>query len=125
MIKLNKNSLEIMPNLLDEIHDRYFHFGNIVFDKDSGEWKLPLGEKRKHFFGKVIVSKVLKVVGVTHYHCNDITGIGQNSINEVHIDLDAGTIDIECNAPAEVKVWVNPDFEMFLENTKPKDEQKQ
>ena len=115
MVILDKNNLESMPYLMDEIHDRYFHFDDIVFDSDSAKCKLFLGEKKKGLFGKVVVTKILKITGATHCHCSDIAGIGQNSINEVHIDLDKGTINIECNAPAELKISVHPDFKITIE----------
>src|SRR4030042_5437077 len=102
MLKLDKNSLELIPDLMDEIHDRYFHFDDIIFSQDTSEWKMPLGEKRKWLLGKVIVSKVLKITGVTHCNCVDAAKIGQNSVNEIHVDLSKDTIDIECSAPAEI-----------------------
>lgn len=115
MLKLDKNSTESMPDLMDEVHDRYFHFDDIVFSQDTGEWKMPLGEKRRALFGKVIISKILKITGVTHWNCADIAGIGQNSINQIHIDLDKKTIDMECNAPAEIRLSITPDFEISVE----------
>jgi len=115
MIKLDKNNLELMPDLMDEVHDRYFHFDDIVFSQDTGEWKMLLGEKRKKLFGKVIVSKVLKITGVTHWNCTDTAKIKQNSVNEIHIDLSENSIDIECNAPAEIKLSITPNFEILLE----------
>jgi len=120
MIKVDKNSLYLMPKLLDEICDRYFRFDAIVFSKDSGELKLFLGEKKRWFFGEVIISKVLKITGVTHSSCIDTERIGQNSIKQVHIDLDKGTIDIECHAPAEMKHSITPDFEISVEKKESK-----
>jgi hypothetical protein len=120
MLTLDKDSLELLPDLMNEIHDRYFHFDDIVFSQDTGEWKMLLGEKRKRLLGKVIVSKVLKITRVTHCNCTDIAGIGQNSINQIHIDLDKKTINMECNAPAEIRLSITPDFEISVENKEPK-----
>ena len=115
MIKIYRNNLNLITELLDEIHDRYFHFKDIVFDKDSGELKIPLGERRRWFFGNVIVTKVLKVTKVVDFHFEDTAQISQNSINEVHIDLNKGLINIECNAPGEISFTIKSDFEISLE----------
>ena len=58
MIVLDKNSIESMPCLMDEVHDRYFHFDDIVFNRDAGEWKMPLGEKRKALFKAAQLSQI-------------------------------------------------------------------
>jgi len=115
VLKLDKNSIESMPNLMDEVHDKNFQFDDIVFSQDTGEWKMPLGEKRRALFGKVIISKILKITGVTHWNCSDIAEIGLNSINKIHVDLDRETIDIECNAPAEIRLSITPYFEISVE----------
>ena len=120
MVILDKNNLESMPCLMDEVHDRYFHFDDIVFSRDTGEWKMPLGEKRKALIGKVIISKVLKITGVTNWSYADIAEIGQNSINKIHVDLDKETIEIECNAPSEIKLSITPDFEISVEKKESK-----
>lgn len=115
MIKIDRNSLNLITELLDEIHDRYFHFEDIVFNKDSGELKIPLGERRRWFSMNVIVTKVLKITKMVNFHLEDTAKISQNSINEVHIDLNKGLIDIECNAPAEIRLSITPDFEISVE----------
>jgi len=117
MLRLDKDTLTSTSNLLDEVHDRYFEFDDIVFDTESGELKLYLGEKRKRFFGRVIVSKVLKIRGVTDCTSADTARISQNSINNIKIDIDRGIIDIECNAPAEFRLHMKPDFEILLESS--------
>jgi hypothetical protein len=115
MLTIGKDNIDKIDCLMDQVHDRYFDFDDIAFDESSGEWKLSLGEKRKYLLGGVVVTKVLRITGVRHCSCNDLAKIGQNSINEIHVDLHEGTIDIECNAPAEIKLSVTRDFEISVE----------
>jgi len=115
VLRIDKDTLTLMPDLLDEIHDRYFEFDDVVFDRESGELKLSLGDKREVVFGKVIVSKSLKISSVSDCICNDTAKISQNSINKIDINAEDGFIDIECNAPAEFRIYIKPDFEIFLE----------
>jgi len=105
-----------MPDLLDEIHDRYFEFDDVVFNRESGELELSLGDKRAGIFGKVIVSKSFKISSVLDCICIDTAKISQNSINKIDINIEDGFIDIECNAPAEFRIYIKPDFELLLDN---------
>jgi len=109
-VMLNKTNLEKLPDLLDEIHDRHFWIDEITYDKNCCEWKLSFGERKKGPF-----NRILKVTGVTQFICNDIAGTVLNSINTLLVDIDNNCITLECNAPAEIKLSVRPDFEISID----------
>jgi hypothetical protein len=109
-MKINRTNLNELPRLLDEIHDRHFWIDEIVYDKNQCEWKLPFGERKKGPF-----NRTLRITGVTQFLCNDIAGTVSNSINKPIIDLDNHCIILDCNAPAEIKLSIQPDFEISVE----------
>jgi len=106
-MKLNRSSRELLPNLLDEIHDRYFDLDRIIYDKATSEWNLFFGESRKGPF-----DHLLKITGVTEYVCHDTEKIGIYDINELIIDLDKLLITLDCNVPLDIRLSVNPNFEI-------------
>lgn len=109
-MRLKKSSLKMLSNLLDNIHDNYFWINQVVYNKDKSEVVLQLGEKKKGPF-----NKVLRFSMVAEYVCEDIAGTGLNSINVITVDTVNNVIIVECNAPADIRLSMQPDFEIILE----------
>lgn len=108
-MRLDKSSLNRLPDLLDKVHDRYFWITQVVYDKNESKLALRLGEKKKGPF-----NRVLSISAVTGYVCEDIAGTGLNSIDILMIDLEKNIIIIKCNAPANIQLQVCSDFEIIL-----------
>jgi hypothetical protein len=109
-MKLDKSSINLLSNLLDEIHDRFFWINQILYDKNKSELVLHLGERKKGPY-----SRALKIKAVEKYICEDIAGTNLNSINILTVDLENNIISVECNAPANIKLYVRPEFEIILD----------
>ena len=108
-MKLNSSNLDLLPDLLDEIHDRYFSLDDITYDKNILEWMLFFGESRKGPF-----ERLLRISGVTDYICNDPEKIVIYDMNKLTVDLARNLITLECNVPLDIKLHIRPDFEIYV-----------
>jgi len=110
-MKLDKSNIrEMLPCLVDEIHDRYFCLDSIAYHRDRSEWKLFFGQSRKGPF-----DRVLKVTGVHEYICHDTEKIAIYDMNKLIIDIDKQLITLECNVPLDIRLSIYPDFQICVE----------
>lgn len=110
-MKLNISNLDQLKTLLDEIHDRYFMFDQIEYDSSQREWNLFFGEKKKGPF-----NKTLRITGVTKYIGDDTEGTVLNSLNKLIVNLDEWLITLDCNVPIDIRLNVDPCFEICTES---------
>jgi hypothetical protein len=92
-----------------EIHDAYFDLDQLVLDGDAASVPLSRVDVRKRLIGwtsrlgenptwdaQLVVRRVVEVL------VEDDQGIGTYSINQLALDIDAGTIRLDLNEAASV-----------------------
>ncbi|MBW7991872.1 MAG: hypothetical protein FVQ84_17890 [Planctomycetes bacterium] len=109
-LNINRLNLNLLSDLMDEIHDRYFNLSQVVFDREMLEWKLNFGNSKKEPF-----DNLLRIKGVHEYtYCKD-QGIERYMINKLEINIDKQSIIIESCQYLTLNLSINPDFEIYVE----------
>jgi hypothetical protein len=109
-MNVNSSTLSLLSDLIDEIHDSEFCLSEVMFNRETGEWKLYLRKAKKEPF-----CNLLRITGVREYTYSKDQGIEIYMIDELIIDLDKETIVLETCQYLTLTLAVNPDFEIYLE----------
>jgi hypothetical protein len=94
---------------MDEIHDSEFNLSQVMFDRDTLEWKVYFRKSKKEPF-----DNLLRITGVNEYTYSNDQGIETYMIDELKINLDKQSIIIESCQYLTLNLLINPDFEIYL-----------
>ncbi|KPK48587.1 MAG: hypothetical protein AMK72_06555 [Planctomycetes bacterium SM23_25] len=109
-MQLTRDNLQLLPQLLDEIHDRYFDLQRVQYDREAGQWRLPFGDSKYGPYEHAVV-----VRGVREYHLQDTERIRFYCINELKFSLETESVILTCDVPIGIRLDVQPDFVVSLE----------
>lgn len=106
-MRVDRENMEKLPELLSEIHDMWFDVHEITFDEVKHEFVL--------FFGatKDLYDHYLKVEGVRRCEIKDTEKVGQYDINYLSISLKKSTISIIGCITIRITLKVTPDFRII------------
>jgi hypothetical protein len=91
------------------IHDAYFNIDNMRFDEPAGVWSLPIGSNKLGPF-----ERELRITGAKAVRVRDTERIGIYDIGALKFDDRRQELELVCNVPLGVRIEVNPDFVVFL-----------
>ena len=108
-MQLTRDNLQLLPLLLDEIHDRYFDLEKVEYDKSRSQWKVVFGDSKRGPYERALV-----ITGVEDYYLRDTERIRFYSINELQVNLQTCTLTLACNVPIIIQLRVRSDFAVVL-----------
>ena len=109
-LKLNRSNLNLLSDLMDEIHDSEFCLSQVMFDREALEWQLYFRKSKKEPF-----DNLLRIMGIREYTYSNDQGIEIYMINKLIIDIDEQAIVIESCQYLTLNLSINPDFEIYVE----------
>lgn len=108
---------EDLANITDLIHDRWFDLDSVVIDKEAGQLRVPVLDRRpgsgwlRRLLSRTSdsepIAAELVVRGVRDCSIDDQAGIRWFDFNRVRYDVAARRLSIESNVPLEIVATVD------------------
>ena len=108
-MELSRDNLHELPQLLDEIHDKYFALDMVRHDRRNCVFRLPFGASK---WGPY--ERSLEIFGVYECFIRDTVRIGIYCLNVLSFEMDTLTIRIHCDTPLDISLKAGPDFRVVV-----------
>jgi hypothetical protein len=113
-MRLTKYNMNLLQELNELLHDKWFDVNNLAFDEPEMEFKLTFGQH------KGVYDQHLKISGVLSCEIIDTEKVQIYDIYELSIDLQQGKIRITGCIPITITLGVSEDFEITTGGKRPK-----
>ena len=111
LICRSSESIDVFTALSDQIHDMWFSIDALVVNADTTSFQLRLSEKTSASTKTILICE-----GVDHVDVDDHESVGDYDINYLLLSKDRRKLQVVCNIPIKITVWLGPHWELSLMN---------